>query len=93
MWFAWRYRVRVLSLVVLPLVLAMLLYASTVSAEASPLMPALQNRLLLTLHVVTAVLAYGAAGVSFGAAVLFLVSDDARWITGETIFVSGGAAI
>ncbi len=72
-WFAWRYRVRVLSLVVLPLVLAMLLYASTVSAEASPLMPALQNRLLLTLHVVTAVLAYGAAGVSFGAAVLFLL--------------------
>jgi 3-oxoacyl-[acyl-carrier protein] reductase len=25
--------------------------------------------------------------------VSFLVSDDARWITGETIFVSGGAAI
>lgn len=25
--------------------------------------------------------------------VAFLVSDDARWITGETIFVSGGAAI
>jgi 3-oxoacyl-[acyl-carrier protein] reductase len=25
--------------------------------------------------------------------VAFLASDDARWITGETIFVSGGAAI
>ena len=25
--------------------------------------------------------------------VSFLASDDARWITGETIFVSGGAAI
>ena len=25
--------------------------------------------------------------------VVFLASDDARWITGETIFVSGGAAI
>jgi NAD(P)-dependent dehydrogenase (short-subunit alcohol dehydrogenase family) len=23
----------------------------------------------------------------------FLASDDARWITGETLFVSGGAAI
>jgi 3-oxoacyl-[acyl-carrier protein] reductase len=27
------------------------------------------------------------------APVAFLASDDARWITGETIFVSGGAAI
>jgi 3-oxoacyl-[acyl-carrier protein] reductase len=25
--------------------------------------------------------------------VAFLASDDARWITGETIFVSGGSAI
>jgi 3-oxoacyl-[acyl-carrier protein] reductase len=25
--------------------------------------------------------------------VAFLASSDARWITGETIFVSGGAAI
>jgi 3-oxoacyl-[acyl-carrier protein] reductase len=25
--------------------------------------------------------------------VAFLASDDARWITGETIFVSGGAAM
>jgi 3-oxoacyl-[acyl-carrier protein] reductase len=24
---------------------------------------------------------------------VFLASEDARWITGETIFVSGGAAI
>lgn len=71
-YFAWRYRVRALSLVVLPLVLAMLLYASTVSAEAVPLMPALQNHLLLTLHVSTAILAYGAAAVAFGAAALYL---------------------
>jgi len=25
--------------------------------------------------------------------VVFLASDDARWITGETILVSGGAGI
>lgn len=72
-YFNWRYRVRALSLVALPLVLAMLLYASTVSSEAVPLMPALQNRLLLTLHVSTAVLAYGAAAVAFCAAVLYLL--------------------
>lgn len=67
-----RYGVRALSLMVLPLALVMLLYASTVGSEARPLMPALQNHLLLTLHVITAVVAYGAAGVSAGAAVLYL---------------------
>ncbi|MFT3876233.1 MAG: c-type cytochrome biogenesis protein CcsB [Propioniciclava sp.] len=68
-----RYGVRALSLMVLPLGLVMLLYASTVGAEARPLMPALQNHLLLTLHVITAVVAYGAAGVSAGAAILYLL--------------------
>ncbi|MDO5534649.1 MAG: c-type cytochrome biogenesis protein CcsB [Propionibacteriaceae bacterium] len=72
-WFERRYNVRALSLAVLPLSLAMLFYASTVSSEAVPLMPALQNRWLLTTHVITAVIAYGAAAVSAGAAVLYLL--------------------
>lgn len=73
-YFEWRYRVRALALLVLPITLAMLLYASTTDATAAPLLPALQNHLLLTLHVVTAVLAYGAAGVAFGAGVLYLLA-------------------
>ncbi len=68
-----RYGVRALSLMVLPLALVMLLYASTVGSEARPLMPALQNHLLLTLHVITAVIAYGAVAVSAGAAILYLL--------------------
>lgn len=74
-----RYGVRALSLMVLPLPVVMLFYASTVGAEAVPLMPALQNHLLLTLHVVTAVIAYGAAGVSAGAAVLYLVRPHLKF--------------
>lgn len=74
-----RYGIRALSLMVLPLALAMLLYAGTVGAEASPLMPALQNHLLLTLHVVTAVVAYGAAGVASGAAILYLLRPHLRF--------------
>ncbi len=74
-WFDWRYRLRVLAPAVLPIALAMLLYASTVSSEANALMPALQNHFLLTLHVITAVIAYGAAGVAFGAAGLYLLRD------------------
>lgn len=71
--FEWKYKVRALSLAVLPVAGALLLYATTVSDEANPLIPALQNHLLLTLHVFAAVIAYGAAAVSFAAAVLYLL--------------------
>ena len=42
------------------------------------LIPALQNSLMLTLHVSFAVVAYGAACVSFGAAVLYLLQPSIR---------------
>lgn len=70
--FEYSYRVRVLSLVVLPVVAALILYAMSLPTEVQPLVPALQNNLLLTLHVGFAMLAYGAACVSFAAAVLYL---------------------
>lgn len=78
-WFDWRYRIQSLALVVLPVVLAMLLYATTQNADPSPLIPALQNSPLLTLHVLTAALSYGAACVSFGAAVLYLIKPHVKW--------------
>ncbi|MDO5720473.1 MAG: c-type cytochrome biogenesis protein CcsB [Actinomycetaceae bacterium] len=71
--FANRYRLHVLSLVVLPVVILMLAYSTQLDTEIKPLVPALQNNLLLTFHVGFAVLAYGAACVSFGAAVLYLI--------------------
>jgi cytochrome c-type biogenesis protein CcsB len=78
-YFELRYHVRSLALVVLPIALAMLLYADTVDAEATPLVPALQNHLLLTVHVITAVLSYGAFAVGFGAAVLYLLRQRVSW--------------
>lgn len=77
--FDWRYRVRTLAVVLLPVILAMLTYASTLSYEAKPLMPALQNSPLLTLHVITAALGYGAAAVGFGAAVMYLLAGRITW--------------
>ena len=77
--FEWRYRVRSLALLMLPITAAMLCYATTVDAEVEPLVPALQHNLLLTLHVATAVLAYGAAAVAFAAAVLYLVHPRISW--------------
>ena len=72
-WFEAKYNIRALALLILPITFVMLLYASNLDAEVAPLVPALQNSLLLTLHVITAVIAYGAAAVGFGAAVLYLL--------------------
>lgn len=43
--------------------------------EVDPLIPALQNLPLMTMHVGAALLAYATFAVSFGAAVLFLIAD------------------
>ena len=78
LYFELRYGLRILALFVLPTALALLLYATTVPSEIKPLVPALQNDLLLTLHVAVAVAAYGAFAVGFGAAVLYLIQERAR---------------
>jgi ABC-type transport system involved in cytochrome c biogenesis permease subunit len=60
----------------------MLAYAATVPSDIDPLVPALQNSLLLTIHVAVAIAAYGAFALSFAAAVLFLANrhDRLRWL-------------
>lgn len=73
LFFEWRYRARTLALLVLPVTAGMELYALSWKATADPLVPALQNSLLLTTHIVVAVFAYGAFAVSFAAAGLFLL--------------------
>ena len=78
-YFEWRYRIRTMSVIPLPVILAMLIYASTMSYKPNPLMPALQNSPLLTLHVFTASLGYGAALVSFAAAVMYLLAPYVKW--------------
>jgi ABC-type transport system involved in cytochrome c biogenesis permease subunit len=73
LYFESQYHARSLALLVLPIALGMLLYATTVPDDIQPLVPALQQDLLLTIHVATAVIAYGAFAVGCGAAILFLV--------------------
>jgi cytochrome c-type biogenesis protein CcsB len=75
-YFEHRYHIRTIALLVLPITAAMLLYALTVGATANPLVPALQNNLLLTIHVAVAIIAYGAFSVSFAAAVLYLTQPE-----------------
>jgi cytochrome c-type biogenesis protein CcsB len=75
-YFEHRYHIRTIALLILPITAAMLLYAMSVGATANPLVPALQNNTLLTLHVAVAIVAYGAFSVSFAAAVLYLIQPE-----------------
>ena len=75
-YFERRYHLRTLGLVALPIALLLMLYALTIPSTAEPLVPALQNNLLLTVHVAVAIVAYGTFSVAFGAAVLYLVQPE-----------------
>jgi cytochrome c-type biogenesis protein CcsB len=80
LWFERKYRQRVLGLLALPVALGLLAYAATIPADIEPLVPALQNDLLLTVHVATAIVAYGSFTVAFAAALLYLLQPETgRW--------------
>jgi len=80
LYFERRYNQRVLGLIALPVALGLLLYATTIPATSEPLVPALQNNLLLTTHVAVAIVAYGTFSVAFAAAVLYLIRPlVGRW--------------
>jgi len=87
LYFDVRYRLRTLSLLVLPISLGLLTYAATVPSNVEPLVPALQNQLLLTVHVAIAIVAYGAFTVACAAAVLFLVQrhDTVQWLPRSSV--------
>lgn len=73
-----RYRLRPLGLVLLPVSIGLMLYAASLPSDIEPLVPALQNNSLLTLHVSVAIIAYSCFAVSFGAAVLYLAQERLR---------------
>ena len=75
-YFEHRYHVRTIGLVILPITAGLLLYAMSVGATANPLVPALQNSVLLSIHVAVAIFAYGALAVSFAAGLLYLIQPE-----------------
>jgi len=79
-WFERRYHQRILGLLALPVALLLMGYAATIPADIEPLVPALQNNLLLTVHVAVAIVAYGSFTVGFAAAMLYLIQPEGgRW--------------
>ena len=69
-----RYKFRVLGAFIMPVVFIMIGYAAMQSREVRNLMPALRSG-WLGFHVSTAIIAYGAFGVSFVLGIIFLLRD------------------
>ena len=78
LYFQRRYSFKVLGALVAPVAVAFLIYAYTLPSRALPLVPALQQSLLLTVHVAVAMMAYGTFAIAFGAAILYLVQRGGR---------------
>ncbi len=83
-----RYPIRSIGFIPAGVALALLLYASSLPSEIEPLVPALQNAPLLTIHVGMAVLSYGIFATAFAAGVGYLVQgreDRFSWLPGHKV--------
>ena len=83
-----RYPIGSIGFIPVGVALGLLLYASTLPSAIEPLMPALQNPSLLTIHVGLAVLSYGIFATSFAAGVGYLVQgprDRFAWLPSHRV--------
>jgi cytochrome c-type biogenesis protein CcsB len=83
-----RYAIRTIGFIPVGVALAILLYASSLPSEIAPLVPALQNAPLLTIHVGMAVLSYGIFATSFAAGVAYLAqgqNDRFGWLPSHKV--------
>jgi cytochrome c-type biogenesis protein CcsB len=81
--FWWRYHMLILTAVGAVIALGLMLFADSLPSQAAPLVPALQQSLLLTTHVASAVVSYGAFTIGFAAAILFLIRSNGKTTEGS----------
>jgi cytochrome c-type biogenesis protein CcsB len=78
-----RYPIRSIGFVPVGVALTLLLYAASLPSTVEPLVPALQNAPLLTIHVGMAVISYGIFATSFAAGIGYLLQgreDRFSWL-------------
>jgi len=85
--FEWRYKTAAVKNVGLIVALLLLIFATVQHAKPEPLVPALQQSLLLSVHVASAVVAYGTFTIGFGAAVLFIIQNrrNSLWLPDKEV--------
>jgi len=74
-YFQWRFKAPAVKIVGLVVAFGLLLFAINLSSKPVPLVPALQQSTLLSVHVACAIIAYGTFTIGFGSAILFLVQN------------------
>lgn len=72
LFFQWRYNAPIVKAIALAVAVILLIYANTLPTKPVPLVPALQQSYLLSVHVAFAIIAYGTFTTGFGAALLYL---------------------
>jgi cytochrome c-type biogenesis protein CcsB len=83
-----RYPIASLGFIPFGVALTLLLYASSLPSEVKPLVPALQNAPLLTIHVGMATIAYGIFATSFAAGIGYLIQgqgDRFAWLPSHKV--------
>jgi cytochrome c-type biogenesis protein CcsB len=83
-----RYPIRSIGAIPIAVAVFLVLYASSLPSEIEPLVPALQNAPLLTIHVGLAVLSYGIFATSFAAGIGYLVQgrgDRFAWLPSHKV--------
>ena len=69
-----KYSLRAMGTFVTPIVFIIIGYAAMQNKDVRPLMPALQSN-WLTIHVITAIIAYGSFGVACGVSTMYLLRE------------------
>jgi cytochrome c-type biogenesis protein CcsB len=72
LFFWWRHRIQLVNASSIVIAFGLLIVAYILPSRYAPLVPALQQSLLLTSHVAAAIIAYGSFTVGFTAALLYL---------------------
>jgi cytochrome c-type biogenesis protein CcsB len=87
LYFQRSYRLKALGVLVTPVAVGFLLYAYSLPSRALPLVPALQQSLLLTIHVAVAMIAYGTFATGFASAILYLFQRRGRvgWLPSASL--------
>jgi cytochrome c-type biogenesis protein CcsB len=73
--FRLRYKTAAVQTIGLIVALILLIFAVAQYTRPAPLVPALQQSVLLSLHVICAVISYGTLSIGFGAAILVLIQN------------------
>lgn len=73
--FRWRYKTDAILNMGLFIAMLLLIFARVKYAAPNPLVPALQQSTLLSIHVASAVVAYGTLTIGFGAAAMYLFQN------------------